>query len=61
MRNYKINEQDYAEIVKGITRAQESIDYELNFQDLADTKRIAKLNNYIKNMSNVLDNGILTY
>lgn len=61
MRNYKINTEDYNEIVKGIARAQESIDYELNFQDLADTKRIAKLNNYIKNMSNVLDNGILTY
>ena len=61
MRTYKINETDYNEITKGIVRAQESIDYELNFQDLADTKRIAKLNIYIKNMSNILDNGEMSY
>ena len=61
MRNYKINTEDYNEITKGIARAQESIDYELGMQDLADTDRIAKLNVYISNMSNILDSGILTY
>ena len=61
MRTYKINEQDYNEIVKNIARATESIDYELNFQDLADTDRIAKLNVYIANMSNILDSGEMTY
>ena len=61
MRTYKINEQDYAEIVSNIKRAQESIDYELGMQDLADVKRIEGLNTYISNMSNILDTGILTY
>mgnify|MGYP003653581413 CR=1 FL=1 len=61
MTTYKINTEDYNEIVKGINRAQESIDYELGMQDLADVKRIEGLNTYITNMSNILDTGILTY
>tara|TARA_R110000764_G_scaffold120228_1_gene208008 strand:+ start:537 stop:719 length:183 start_codon:yes stop_codon:yes gene_type:complete len=59
--NYKINEREYSEIVKGIEIAQKSIDYELGMDDLADVKRIEGLNVYINDMSKVLDTGILTY
>ena len=59
--NYKINERQYSEIVKGIKEAQKSIDYELGMDDLADVKRIERLNVYINDMSKVLDTGILTY